>query len=330
MIPIWAQDWYNEKAAQGLTPASLYRYSHDLVILNMDISKSSVLEIKARLATCSTIYGRGTLRHVCIAVKQVLRQLGRDDDAKAIKLPKRPEARVVTYSPSDVQTILMSGCANLRDRLLIEILDEIGLRRGELFNMRIKDVRFDEYSAIIWLHGKTGTRTRRVYGCLVDIHRYLQQHPDRSNGEAKFWLNKYNQPLAYQGIYKIIHRIGYRSLHRNIYPHGFRHTSATRDVKSYTDREMMIRYGWSRPDMVTVYAHLTGRDVDEKDLALHGFHISQDAPELLVSSSHVLNESKQVILAHCLRERKRTAMHRPETPQTQAVVRCPINVNEIQ
>lgn len=131
--------------------------------------------------------------------------------------------------------------------------------------MRIKDVQFDEYSAVVWLHGKTGTRTRRVYDALADINNYLGQHPGRGNGEAKFWLNKYKRPLEY--------RIGLQSLHRNIYPHGFRHTAATRDVKSYTDREMMIRYGWSRPDMVTVYAHLTGRDVDEKDLALHGYRI---------------------------------------------------------
>lgn len=166
---------------------------------------------------------------------------------------------------------MIQGCVNLRERLLIEILAETGARRGELYNMRLKDVQFDQYSAVIWFHGKTGTRTRRVYSCLADINRYLEQHPGRGDGEAAFWVNKYGRRLAYQGIYKIIHRIGQRALNRNIYPHGFRHTAATRDVKSYTDREMMIRYGWSRPDMVTVYAHLTGRDVDEKDLALHGF-----------------------------------------------------------
>jgi integrase/recombinase XerD len=269
----WAEEWLNDKAAAGLTAASLYRYGHDLDLLGLDISKSTVPEIKARLAQCAIGgYGRGTLRHVCIAVKQVLRQLGRESDAKLIRLPKHPEPRIITYSPQDLQSLL-AGCTNLRDRLLFEVLAETGARRGELYNMRIKDIRFDEYSAIVWLHGKTGTRTRRIYDALTDIHSYLEKHPFRGNGEAKFWLNKYKRPLEYQGIYKIIHRIGQRALGRNIYPHGFRHTAATRDVKSYTDREMMIRYGWSRPDMVTVYAHLTGRDVDEKDLALHGYSI---------------------------------------------------------
>jgi len=284
-VPLWAQEWLDEKAAQGLCQGSLYRYGRDLEIIELDVSKASLPEIKARLAACSIVYGRGSLRHICIALKQVLKQLGREEDSKKIKLPKQPEARVVTYTPEEVQRMIQS-CVNLRERLLIEILAETGARRGELYAMRLKDVQFDEYSAVVWLRGKTGTRTRRVYSCLVDIHRYLEQHPDRQNGEAKFWVNKYRRPLAYQGIYKIIHRIGQRALNRNIYPHGFRHTAATQDVKSYTDREMMIRYGWSRPDMVTVYAHLTGRDVDEKDLALHGFavRVLQDAPGLKVIS----------------------------------------------
>ena len=266
----WAQEWLNDKAAQGLTAASLYRYGHDLKILDLDLSKSTLVEIKAGLAACSTHYGRGSLRHICISTKQVLKQLGREDDAKKIKLPKHPDPRIIKYSPWEIQ-LMIQGCRNLRERLLIEVLAETGARRGEIYAMRLKDVQFDQYSAIVWLRGKTGTRTRRVYDCVPDIHRYLDAHPERDNPEAKFWINKYRRPLMYQGISKIVHRIGYRTLNRNIIPHGFRHTAATQDAKSYTDREMMIRYGWSRPDMVTVYAHLTGRDVDEKDLCLHGF-----------------------------------------------------------
>jgi len=33
---------------------------------------------------------------------------------------------------------------------------------------------------------------------------------------------------------------------------------------------MMICYGWNNAEMVGIYAHLSARDVDEKDLHLHG------------------------------------------------------------
>jgi integrase len=266
----WPEDWLDGKAAAGLAESTLGKYSADLKVMGLDIPSCSVLEIRTRLAECSRHYSRAVLRHLAIITKQVLKDTGRESDAKLIPLPKRPEPRIIVYSQQDLQEI-METCRTLRDRLLIQILIETGARRGELWNMKIRDVQFDQYSALIWLHGKTGTRLRRVYGALPQILEYLQNHPQKRNPEAKFWINQYGAPLSYGGFWRAVHRIGLRALNRSIYPHGFRHTAATRDVKSYTDREMMIRYGWNRPDMVAVYAHLTGRDVDEKDLALHGF-----------------------------------------------------------
>jgi integrase len=270
-IPPWAQSWWDGKLASGLTIGSLVRYSYDLKRLNIDLSKTTVAEIRHRIAELSSTYCTGSLRHIAVTTKGILKELDREEDADKIPLPKHSEPRVVVYSPVDVEGILR-GCDNLRDRLLIEIFIETGARRGELFHMRIKDVQFDQHSPILYLRGKTGARTRRLFHAGPDLIAYLSLHPDRKNPEAKFWLGKGNKPLQYQGIYKIVHRIGYRSLHRNIFPHAFRHTACTEDVKKFTDREMMIRYGWNRAEMVGVYAHLSGRDVDEKDLYLHGLN----------------------------------------------------------
>ena len=268
-VPEWAKAWFEGKVGQGLPTSSLVRYAHDIADFQLNISKSTLPQIRTRLAECGTHYKRGTLRHITIVVKQVLTELGREKDAKAIRLPKQGDPRVIVYSQQDIESVL-KACEALRDRLMVEILIETGARRGELYNMRIKDVQFDEYSPIIWLHGKTGTRQRRVFNCVEDLKAYLEKHPERTDSEAKLWVNRFGEPLQYSGVYNVIHRVGQRALGRNIYAHGFRHTAATKDVKSYTDREMMIRFGWNRPDMVAVYAHLTGRDVDEKELQLRG------------------------------------------------------------
>jgi integrase len=261
------------KTGAGLSVATLQRYSIDLKTLNLDLSTSNIEQIRRRLADLSTSHQSGSLRHMVTIAKQVLKELDREDVAERIPLPKRSEPRVVVYPKVDIDAIL-KGCSNLRDRLLIEILVETGARRGELYNMTIKDVQFDEHSPIVYLHGKTGTRARRVFNVGPDLISYLSLHPERNNPEAKFWiaLDKGNKPLQYQGIYKIVRKLGFRALRRPIFPHGLRHTAATQDVKNFTDREMMIRYGWSNADMVGVYAHLSARDVDEKDLILHGFN----------------------------------------------------------
>jgi integrase len=268
-IPEYAQSWFDMKVAKGLKVGSLARYSYDLKYLDLDLSKATVQEIRHRIAELSSKYSTGVLRHVAIAAKSVLKELDREEDAERIPLPKHSKPRTVVYSDEEIEQILQ-GCHTIRDRLLITILVELGPRRGELFHMRLKDVQFDKTSAILWLDGKTGRRRRRLFRGEQDLVAYMSVHPNKGDPEAKFWVNRYGKPLAYAGFYKLVHRLGLRGGH-HVYPHGFRHTAATHDVQQYTDREMMIRYGWNRSDMVGVYAHISGRDVEEKELTLRGF-----------------------------------------------------------
>ncbi len=268
-VPEWAKDWFNGKLSASLSKCTLENYVWTLEVLNIDLSKSTIAEIRSRLAEYSTRYSRGSLRLLTITAKQILKELNREKDAENLKLPKASEPRIVVYSQQEIDRML-KACQSLRDRLLIGILTETGARRGELYNMRIKDVQFDEYSAIVWLHGKTGTRQRRIFRSQADLLEYVKLHPNRSDPEARFWVDKVGRGLSIYWVYKTVTIIGQRALQRHIYPHGLRHSAATKDVSTYTDREMMIRYGWSRPDMVGVYAHLTGRDVDEKELQLRG------------------------------------------------------------
>jgi integrase len=268
-IPAWAQSWFDMKIAKGLKTGSLARYSYDIKELGMDVTEASVQEIRHRLAELPPKYATGVLRHIAICAKAILREADREKDAQKIPLLKHSKPRVVAYSDEEIEQILQA-CNTIRDRLLITILVELGPRRQELFNMRLKDVQFDDKSAILWFDGKTGRRRRRLFRGEQNLVAYMSVHPNKADPEAKFWVNRYGKPLAYEGFYKLVHRLGLRGGH-HVFPHGFRHTAATRDVQQYTDREMMIRHGWNRAEMVGVYAHISGRDVEEKELALRGF-----------------------------------------------------------
>jgi hypothetical protein len=48
-----------------------------------------------------------------------------------------------------------------------------------------------------------------------------------------------------------------------------------------TDRELKILGGWKRTNMLEVYSHLSGKDVDDKLLALHGFKPRDDNKTIL-------------------------------------------------
>lgn len=297
--PAYSVEWFEGRVARGLSTSTLQRDSQDLHDFNLDLTQASSSDIQNQLAILSRKYSRAGMRRMATIVRQVLRAIDRKDVANDIILPKKGEARVVVYSKDDIEKLELA-CNSLRDRLLIEILAEVGPRRGELYNMRIKDVQFDEHSAIVWLRGKTGTRTRRLWASKADLVRYLEEHPGRQDPEAKFWIQKNGHPLSYTGLYKILEKLGHRALKRQIFPHAFRHTAATRDSSQYTDREMMLRYGWSSPAMVNVYSHLSARDVDDKDLILHGVKPANDSHEPLIETR---------ICTHCQAQNASVSMY---------------------
>ena len=57
-------------------------------------------------------------------------------------------------TPKDIR-LLLEHCRTLREKALISTLYESGGRIGELLNLKIKDLNFDEYGVILNLNGKT-------------------------------------------------------------------------------------------------------------------------------------------------------------------------------
>lgn len=212
-----------------------------------------------------------------------LRFLSRKDLAEAIEFPRQqdPAASIKILAAEEVERLIREAPV-LQDRLLVQLFHETGARRGELANVRIRDIQFDEYGAIVWLDGKTGTRTRRVYACVPDLRGHINNHPQKMNPDAPLFFKPTGQPYTYETLYRRIRKLGKRILGKDTHPHMFRHTKATEDSRHFTDREMMLLFGWKGPQMVSVYSHLSMRDVEDKDLVLHGLKSREEALRPLV------------------------------------------------
>lgn len=207
-------------------------------------------------------------------LKDALHYLKRKELCEEIRIPKRPSRndsiREQILSSEDVEQ-LISKAPTLRDRLMFELFYELGNRRGEMANLRIKDVQFDQYGAILWLRGKTGVGSRRVYRSVPDLREYLNNHPEHKNPEAPLLFTVTGKkPLGYSQIYNRTRQLTKQILGRHVKPHQFRHTRATEDAKYFTDREMMKLNRWSSTATIGVYTHLSNKDVEDKDLVLHG------------------------------------------------------------
>lgn len=216
---------------------------------------------------------RSYYRETIIFIREVLKFLNRDKLLGVVEIPrqeKREERiREQIIDDEDVKK-LIDKAPNLEDRLLIELLYESGARIGEIDNLRIKDVQFDEHSGILWLRGKTKPRNIRVYAAVPDLKKWLNEHPDREDPEARLFH------VQYWTLGVHLRKLGRKILGRNVHPHMFRHTRATLDSKYFTDREMMMRFGWDTPATVGIYSHLSMKDVDDKDLVLHGKKLKED------------------------------------------------------
>lgn len=85
-------------------------------------------------------------------LKKVFKWMGKDELVNWFTVGKS-ETKV---SPQDLITEeefnkMVEKCMNSRDRALLSLLYESGARIGEVGSMRVKDVSFDDYGALIWL-----------------------------------------------------------------------------------------------------------------------------------------------------------------------------------
>ncbi len=87
---------------------------------------------------------------------------------------------------------LAEAAKNPRDRALVLVLYETGCRIGELLNMKIKNIEFDDYGCYIMISGKTGWRRVRLINYSKDLVRWLDIHPFKENGESYVWISQLN------------------------------------------------------------------------------------------------------------------------------------------
>ncbi len=159
-----------------------------------------------------------------------------------------------------------------RDRALIFTLWDTGARIGEILSLKVGDVTLDQYGAALTVTGKTGMRRIRIIDSVPDLQLWLNQYP----GNVDDWLfpstqkrGKFTPKGAQHLIKKAAARAG---IDKHVFVHLFRHSRLT-DLakKGLNEMELRLIAGWENSsNMPATYLHLSGADVDDKVLAIHG------------------------------------------------------------
>jgi integrase/recombinase XerD len=103
--------------------------------------------------------------------------------------PKLPEE---LPNADDVQK-LIDAATNARDKALISILYDSGCRISELLTLRIRNVEFDDYGAVLHVNGKTGQRRVRIIHSVLRLQAWLEEHPLRNSPEAPVFCSLSNK-----------------------------------------------------------------------------------------------------------------------------------------
>jgi site-specific recombinase XerD len=282
--------------AKGISKQRAVKYINHLIVLARIVDKPlGQLDKKDMENLISRInesgYSENTKHDIKIIVKRYFQWLkGCDEDEheypeevrwiKASQKRKRilPEALLT----SEELKKLVEATENQRDRALTLTHYESGCRIGETLSLRIINVSFDQYGAVLIVDGKTGPRRVRVVAAAPALASWLSIHPQRQCPNAPLWVGvgtvgRY-KALTYEGARALFRRLARKTgLKKRVYSHLMRHTRATELANVLTEAQMKEHLGWVQgSDMPSIYVHLSGRDVDSALLKAHGITVAQE------------------------------------------------------
>lgn len=184
---------------------------------------------------------------------------------------------------------LIDAAVNTRDKALIAMLWDLGARIGEIGDLQIKHINFNEYGAKVTLNGKTGARAVRAVWCIPYLMNWIEQHPDKTNPESWLWA-VFNDKKRANAASTLMHGairmqlkriIAWSGIKKKITPHIFRHSRATYMANHLTEAQMNAYFGWVQGSgMPSIYVHLSGKDVDKSVLRANGIEVEEDATQV--------------------------------------------------
>lgn len=156
---------------------------------------------------------------------------------------------------------LRDNCRCSRDLAMIDLLYSTGIRVGELVNLNISDINFEERECVVF--GK-GDKERRVYfDAKAKLHllAYLSERYD-DNPALFVTLDSPHDRLKISGVEIRLRELG-RSLNiERIHPHKFRRTMATRAIdKGMPIEQVQKILGHSQIDTTMEYAIVNQNNV---------------------------------------------------------------------
>ena len=172
---------------------------------------------------------------------------------------------------------LISAVNSPRDKAVISLLADSGIRVSELLNLKHKHISHEEGDMYVTIElGSKNTSGRKIL--LIPSVPYLSawlNYSQFKNHEDFIFVGldkkNYGKQLAYSSISKILQTARKKAnITKCCSPHAFRRASATMASSFLSDTSLMQRYGWRKRETISVYTKLNPSLVDDSYRRMYG------------------------------------------------------------
>ncbi len=196
---------------------------------------------------------------------------GQPQGRRAVRL-KAPRKQPRVLAAGEVQAIL-DACGRRRDRLLMAVLYDTGMRVGEALGLRHEDWAVPERELTVAPRAnENGARVKSGQERTIPVSAELVRlYADYMHGEygdldsdyvfVNLWGAPHGAPVSYPAVYDLVRRVRRRS-GVEFDPHWFRHTYATRMLRAGAPVEVVSKLLGHAAVTTTVdtYGHLSVED----------------------------------------------------------------------
>ena len=252
------------KRIEGCSERTLKYYKitieHFLSKISTPVRKNTTDEIRSYLANYQESGGCGnvTIDNIRRNISSFFSWLEEEDyilKSPMKRIHKIKTKTVVKDVISDENMEKMrDSCEERRDLAMIDLLYSTGIRVGELVNLDIADLDFEQRECVVF--GK-GDKERRVYfdaKAKIHLMDYIAERTD-DNPALFVTLDAPHNRLKISGVEIRLRRLGRLLSLNHIHPHKFRRTMATRAIdKGMPIEQVQKILGHSQIDTTMQYA----------------------------------------------------------------------------
>ena len=231
-----------------------------------DISKITEYEIRQYIGSLNRRNGKSTIERKLASLRSFFDFLRKEEfishnPAKLVPSPKKEKNLPKFLTVDEVYQLLddkiFKGDLGLRNKAILELLYSCGLRVGELVNLDIMDLDFD--NGVVSVMGK-GAKERIIpvgRKAIESVRNYLSIRNNFKPKSQSLFLNSRGRTLTSRSIERILKDFCVKaSLNKKISPHVLRHSFATHLLGSGADlRSIQDMLGHSSLSITQKYTH---------------------------------------------------------------------------